>query len=159
MGYWGDTTIREAQASDIERVLEMGHRFLREGPYSREISSNMETTSHLAHAILSNPLAKILVNDENGNLTGLMVFIVYDHYFSGEKTAGEVIWYVEPEYRNTFTGIALLRAAQRMAREMGATTMQFTAPATLGSDERIPKMYEMLGYHPVETTYARKLCQ
>ena len=149
--------IREATEADIPRILEMGRRFLAEGPYHGEIEDNPEVSERLVQILVQNPNAKILVSDEDGALTGLVVFLFYAHYFSGKPTAGELIWFVEPEHRRGFTGIALLRAAQRIAKEMGATSMQFTAPATNTADPKVGKMYEILGYHPVEVSYQKRL--
>lgn len=152
--------IRDAIEADIPRVLEMSRRFLAEGPYRDDITDNEELTNALALRLVQSPDSRVLVSDEGGELTGLVVMLVYPHYFSGEKTAGELIWYVEPEHRQSWAGIALARAAERVAREMGATTIQFTAPATASADPNVAKMYELLGFHAVETTYSRRLkCQ
>ena len=152
--------IRDALEADIPRILEMSRRFLAEGPYRDDVIDKEEVTNALALRLVQSPEHRVLVSDEGGKLTGLVVMLIYPHYFSGERTAGELIWYVEPEHRQSWTGIALARAAERVAREMGATTIQFTAPATATADKDIAKMYELMGYHAVETTFSRSLkCQ
>jgi GNAT superfamily N-acetyltransferase len=86
---------------------------------------------------------------------GLLGFIVFPHYFSRELTAGELMWYVEPEFRQSFTALALLRKAEQMARAMGAKRMQFTAPTV-----EVGKAYEALGYKQIEVSYQKELtCQ
>lgn len=142
--------IREALPTDIDRIVEMGSRSLREGPYRDEVGDSPKTTAALCQQVLES--GKILVAEEDGNVIGVLGFIVFPHYFSGERTAGELIWYVEPEYRQSFTALALLRKAQSLAREMGAKRMQFTAPT-----EEVGKAYESLGYHKVEVTYQKCL--
>lgn len=143
--------IREAQESDVPRITEMGSRSLREGAYRDLVGDNPGQTGKLALEVMGK--GKILVSEESdGTLSGLLAFIVFPHYFSGELTAGEVMWYVEPEHRKSLTSICLLRAAERMAREMGAKRMQFTAPTA-----EVGRAYESLKYKQVEVTYQKAL--
>lgn len=142
--------IREATKEDIPRIQEMGSRSLREGPYKDLVGDNPEQTGKLALDVLQKGM--ILVSEEDGKLTGLLGFIVFPHYFSGELTAGEVMWYVEPEYRHSFTALALLRGAERLARNFGAKYMQFTAPTA-----EVGKAYEALKYQQVEVSFQKAL--
>lgn len=142
--------IREATEQDIPRIVEMGSRSLREGPYKDLVGDNPERTGKLAFDVLKKGM--ILVAELDGELVGLLGFIVFPHYFSGELTAGEVMWYVEPEHRKSFTALALLRGAERMARSFGAKYMQFTAPTA-----EVGKAYEALHYKQVEVSFQKAL--
>jgi N-acetylglutamate synthase-like GNAT family acetyltransferase len=142
--------IREAKSEDIPRIQEMGSRSLREGPYKDLVGDNPEQTGKLALEVMQKGI--ILVAEEDGKLTGVLAFIIFPHYFSGELTAGELIWYVEPEYRKSFTALALLRAAERMARGFAAKRMQFTAPTV-----EVGAAYQALGYQPVEVSFQKAL--
>jgi GNAT superfamily N-acetyltransferase len=144
--------IRVAEPTDIPRIVEMGSRSLREGPYKDLVGDNPEQTSQLARSVIEMDNGTVLVSEEDGKLTGVLAFVIFPHYFSGEKTAGELIWYVEPEYRQSFTAIALLRAAERLARTAGAKRMQFTAPTVA-----VGEAYQSLGYKPVEVSFQKAL--
>jgi ribosomal protein S18 acetylase RimI-like enzyme len=146
------SNIREARELDIPRIVEMGSRSLREGPYKNLVGENPEQTKQLALDVIQMEHGTVLVSEENGKLTGVLAFVIFPHYFSGEKTAGELIWYVEPEYRQSFTAIALLRAAERLARKAGAKRMQFTAPTG-----EVGEAYRSLGYQPVEVSFQKAL--
>lgn len=143
--------IRQALPSDIPQIVAMGSRSLREGPYSGEID-NPEQSAKLAMQFIGEQKGVVLVSEEGDKLTGLLAFMIYPHYFTGKVTATEFMWYVEPEYRMDFTGIALLRAGQRIAKERGAVKMQSTAP-----NEEVGKMYQLLGYKAIEVGYQRDL--
>ena len=57
---------------------------------------------------------------ENGHgVSGMLVFIVFDHPFADEKISQELAWYVEPESRGKM-GLQLLRAAEDKAGSMVA---------------------------------------
>ena len=144
--------IREATASDIPRIVEMGRQFLLDGPYRDVIEDHPEQPAKMAEMLLGMPSAKILVSDEKGELNGVVAFYIYPHFYSGVPTSQELIWYVSPEARKSFTPICLMRAAQRVSREMGAKYMQFTAPTP-----EVGKLYEMSGYKQIETGYQKEL--
>lgn len=146
--------IREATEQDIPRIVEMGSRSLMEGPYKGLVGDNPAQSAELALQVIKTQSGRVLVAEEDGVLVGLFAFIVFPHYFSGEITAGEVMWYVEPEYRHSFTALALVRRGESMARSLGAKKMQLTAPA------RAPEVgiaYVSLGYDAIETSYQKAL--
>lgn len=144
--------IREATSEDIPRIVEMGSRSLLDGPYREQIADNPEQAALLALQVIHNQNGRVLVAEEDGKVIGLMALILFPHYFSGELTAGELMWYVEPEFRQSFTSLALLRGAERLARDAGAKRMQFTAPT---SD--VASAYKSLGYSQVEVSFQKAL--
>lgn len=133
-------------------MVELGRRFLLEGPYKDIIEDHPEIPTGLAEKLLALQNAKVLVVEETGRVEGMMAFIVYPHFYSGVSTAQELIWYCTVEARKSFAPICLMRAAQRMAKEMGAKYMQFTAPTT-----EVGKLYEMSGYTMIEVGYQKEL--
>ena len=136
---------------DIPRILEMGARSLAEGPYREQIDEPANA-SQLALTLIKNSNGRILLYEEAGEAVGLLAIVVYPHYFSGVTTAQEVMWWVEPEHRASFGAIALLRAGETVAREMGAVRMQFTAPTP-----EVGRLYELSGYKQIEIGYQRDL--
>lgn len=142
--------IRVATDLDIPRIVEMGSRSLREGPYNDMIDDNPEASALLAINVLKSQNGTILVSEEDGKLVGLLAFFLYPHYFDGKPTGSELMWWVEPEYRKSFTAVALLRAAEAMARKDGAVRMQFTAPT-----EAVAQAYASLGYRAIEVSYQK----
>ena len=41
----------------------------------------------------------MLSENDSGKITGLFAFVMYPQIFTGELTANELMWYVEPESR------------------------------------------------------------
>jgi len=148
--------IREATIEDVPRVVELGRKFLAEGPYAGQLADNPEQATRFASLLIGNPAAKILVSDLDGRITGVLAFLLFPHHFSGEMTALEIIWYVEPQYRPGGIAMRLMWTAERIALEMKAHFMQFTAP-----DAKASAIYERFGYHQVEIGYQKELrpCQ
>jgi len=142
--------IRAAQPSDLPRIVEMGMRSIDIGPYKDEIKNPAQAAQTAASVMSGN--GRILLAEDDGKAVGLFGFIIYPHFYTGRTTAIELMWYVEPEYRHGFTAIALLRAAQRVAKELGAEKMQCSAPT-----EEVGRAYEMVGYKKLEVAYQRTL--
>jgi GNAT superfamily N-acetyltransferase len=140
--------IRLATESDVPRLVEMGLRFRRESDYSLHLGENPVKMAALARNLAA--AESILVSERDGRLVGMFGYIVFPHFMSGEITAGEVFWWVEPEHRGD--GVKLLRAAEIRARAGGATRMQMIAP-----NERVAGLYRRLKYDFVEATYQRGL--
>jgi GNAT superfamily N-acetyltransferase len=128
----------------------MGARFISETDYAGIISVNPDRLSASVKAVADNPDGVILVSGSDATITGMIAMLAYDHPFSGERMAFEVVWWVEPEARGD--GVRLLRAAEDWAIEQGIGKMQMVAP-----NERVGALYERMGYLPVETSYQRSL--
>ncbi len=145
-----DPVIREAAASDLPFVVEMGREFLKSGPY-RDQADNPEQAAIIAETVRNN--GHILVSEDESGITGVFAFIVFPHYYTGELTAGEMIWYVRPEKRSGGIALHLLAMAEKISRAEGVKRMQLTAPS-----EEIGKLYKYCGgYRKMEVTYQRAL--
>lgn len=145
--------IRDAVESDIPQIVELGRKFLLEGPYKDIIEDHPEVPTELAHKLLDLSSARVLVLENGEKIEGVLAFIIYPHFYSGMQTAQELIWYVLPEARHkAFDVLAMVRMAQRLAKQMGAKYMQFTAPTP-----DVGLLYEHMGYKQIEVGYQKEL--
>lgn len=147
--------IREATEEDIPRIVALGSQSLIDGPYAGKIKDNPAQTEKLAQRIISDPNGRVLLwedEDGSGRVSGLLAFIIYAHYFTGEPTANEIMWYVEPGHRGNGAGFRLLWAAEKLALELGAINMAFSAPTN-----QVGEIYKRFGYHQVEVGYQKEL--
>ncbi len=99
----------------------------------------------------------ILVGEEDGQVVGLLGFIIADHHFSGQRYAAELMWYIQQGYRamRSWTeshAIDLLKEAEKLAKEAGALDFVFTAP-----NDHIAALYRRVGYQQLEVTYRKVL--
>jgi GNAT superfamily N-acetyltransferase len=126
----------------------MGQRFRQETEYSQHVGENPEQMAMLGAKLIEGN--GLLISERNGVVVGMIGYIVFPHFISGEIVAGEVFWWVEPEHRGE--GPKLLREAEKRVAAAGAKRMQMIAP-----NERVGKLYERFGYSFVESTYQRTL--
>jgi GNAT superfamily N-acetyltransferase len=142
--------IRLATLSDVDAIVAMGLAFLRQSDYRTHIAENPDQMRVLAHHLLNSPDGAFFVADHDGRLVGVLGIIAYAHHMSGERTAGELVWWVDPAKRGI--GLRLLKAAEQWAKDQGAVTLQMIAPT-----EDVERLYTRLGFSPVERTYQRRI--
>jgi GNAT superfamily N-acetyltransferase len=142
--------IRRATAADVPRVLEMAARFIAETPYRDLIGASATHLADVLENVMADEYGVVLLSGTDAIVAGMIVVIVRPHPYSGESTAFELVWWVDPESRGD--GIRLLRAAEAWATERGVTRMQMVAP-----DVRVGALYERLGYQAIEVAYQRSL--
>lgn len=140
--------IRAATEADIPRLVEMGRRFRQESTYAQYLADNPEKMEELGKTLLA--ANGLLLAEQDDGITAMLGFIVHNHFISGEKVAGEVFWWAEPERRGD--GVRLLRETENRARGVGAKYMQMIAP-----NARVAAFYERIGYEFVESTHQKAL--
>lgn len=143
-------TIRPATVADVPRLVALSCRFRAETAYRALVADDPGQHAALFTQLVEGPTSVVLVADEAGLVVGVIACVLQPHHFSGQRTASEVIWWVEPEARGA--GLRLKRAAERWAAECGAVQIQMSAPATLAG-ARVGRLYQRRGYRPVETIY------
>lgn len=137
--------IRRAEPADLPRVVRLGLRFLAE-IYPGKLVPNPDRMARTVRWLLEDDTRALFVSDHDGEVTGMLGLFVYEHPMSGEQTASEMFWYVEPGHRGH--GLRLLKAARDWAKASGAITIQMVAP---GHD--VERLYRQLGYEKIETSY------
>lgn len=126
----------------------MGLRFRRETDYHQHLAENPGRMAELAGQLVAQN--GVLLSERNSQAVGMIGFVVYPHFLSGEVVAGEVFWWVEPEYRGE--GVKLLREAEKRVKQAGAHRMQMIAP-----NDALASLYRRLGYGFIEAAYQKTL--
>lgn len=140
--------IRQATEQDIPRIVELAHQSLIDGPYAGIIEDKPVQMEACAREVLNS--GKILLSEEDGHVGGLLGFVFAHHHFSGQPYAAELMWYVEKDARPGGTALKLLWEAEKLAKEMGAESMCFTAPSAT-----VSALYARFGYKPLEMTFRK----
>jgi len=138
--------IRPATLADVPAMVDMGGRFLASTVYRDLMAHSPEQLNVLATMFVSDADKVALLAVEAERVTGMLLALLHTHFVSGERMAGEVAWWVEPDARGT--GLRLLRAAEKWARENGAVKFQMIAPSP-----DVERIYQARHYAKVETTY------
>lgn len=146
--------IRRALTAEIPTIVEMGRHFLAASPFVDVIPDSTVHMRALATQLLAcGAQGTILVADiaEGEGLMGMVGLTCTPHFLSGELTAGEVFFWVEPRARG-IVGVRLIQAAEQWAKDSGAVAIQMIAP-----DARVGTFYNRRKYRAIETTYWKRL--
>ncbi len=144
-------TIRDAVIGDVPRIVEMGQHFLRASRYADQITENPAQFGKMATTCIESPDGVVLLAEaRSGHVVGMLGLLIFAHPLSGQRTAGEICWWVEPSARGT--GVQLLKAAEGWATTHGAETLQMVAPT-----DQVATIYERYGYTLSEVAYVKAL--
>jgi GNAT superfamily N-acetyltransferase len=143
--------IRDATEADIPRLVEMGVRFLTETVYAaRGVPVNMGALARTMALLILGDRGTVFVAERDGRVVGGIGMLWFENPLSGEPSASELFWYIEPEHRGI--GVRLLKRGEQWARDMGAEKLHMIAPTPA-----VSQLYERLGYAYLETTYQKAL--
>jgi GNAT superfamily N-acetyltransferase len=141
--------IREATLDDVPVLVDMGMRFAQSDAYNQVLRDNPVQIEQMARMLITSAVGFMLVLEKAGHIEGMIGMLCTPHFLSGDMFAGEICWWVNPEHRGD--GVRLMRSAESLAHERGATTIQMIAP-----DERVGRFYERLGYRRIDTSYQKR---
>jgi len=145
----GSSNVRPAVVDDLPELMRMGKEFYKKSGYDDLGAFDPESLEKTYRHLISS--SSLLITQ--GGMIGWVVFPVF---VTGNMVAQELFWWVDPERRSNGTGKALLEAAEEQARSQGATAMMMLALDDLDGDA-IAAVYGKMGYRPRERTYMRAL--
>ncbi len=144
------SSVRAATLLDVPRIVEMGAEFLRDSDYRATYIENPQQVDALARHIITSEHGVVFLVERASRVVGMIALIAYDHFISGQRVVGEVVYWVEAASRGL--GLRLLRQAEAWAKAEHAVTIQMISPSP-----RVDALYTRLGYAPVERTFQRAL--
>ena len=149
--------IRFATPDDAIPVAEMVQKFYEMaltdmlGPYDKLAAANLIAATSMASD------ACTIVAEDGGRIVGTIGVLSYNHPFKPSvRIAQELFWWVEPEYRRSGTGKAMLDAAEAWAKDIGCSGMLMITIHGI-DHERNGAFYERSGYGPFEHSYLKRL--
>jgi len=99
----------------------------------------------------------VRVSERDGAMCGFLAGLVAPFKpWADEKCAIEILFYVAPEHRRSRIALDLLDDFAAWGRARGCGIMAISANLVAG-DERVGRLYERLGFRPVETAYLNRL--
>jgi ribosomal protein S18 acetylase RimI-like enzyme len=143
-------TIRPATLDDVPAAVRMGLAF--RAAYAPHLRENPEQMARIATYLLDAPHALLVAVRPGGAVCGMLGLLIFDHPLSGDRTAGELFWWADPDARNAGAGLLLLDAAEQHARAHGAVTMQMIALAT---NPTVTELYARRGYVARDQVFER----
>lgn len=142
-------TIRLMRDEDVGRLIELGRLMHLESRY-KHLDYSETKLAALADQILNDPSTWIALvyEDEHGDIPGMFVGYVTEHFFGYDKMSCDLLLYVRPDKRGSSIGPRLIKAYETIARDLGTKDMGLGATTNIAKD-RTRQLYERLGYTTV----------
>lgn len=140
--------LRIAKYDDFADLKRMALSFFYASPYAK-LGVDDTRVEELIHVFMQSPRSEkiIFVEDDHG-LHGMLAGVKETNLFNNHKMAGELVWWIDPEYRK-----AGLAEQMRKAYEYWANDTQFcTLVDVMGN---LDTYYKRKGYDRRETTYMK----
>lgn len=149
--------IRGATLADIPKLVEYGEKFYQQTRHIEEgIPYNPDEVAILCEWLINVKQGFILVLDDDG-VVGFVLVVEAPFPFSPDiRTAQELAYYVDEDYRKTGLGVKLLEHTEKVCKDRGVRYLTM-----ISMESCIPRqaeaLYEKLGYSRTETSYTKEL--
>lgn len=148
-------TIRPATVDDLPTLLRMAESFVAETSYRGKLRPDSTAVLNLVNGLMAHGLM-LIAYDGLGACSGMLGAMHHINPMTGESTANELAFWLDPGLRSFGYASALLTEFEAWAASKGATVWQLSAPAG-PQGERVGRLYGRRGYEPLETTYQRRV--
>lgn len=146
--------VRQGKYSDLDHIVDMACRFWNTGTVYSEPACP-DTIRDMAEGCIAEGMMSVL--EVSGSVVGFACGVVGPLVGTREALAGtELAWWVDPNHRSGRNGISLLKHLEGLAKDRG---VKYWNMAFMESSmpEKVEKIYQRLGYAPVETLYGKVL--
>lgn len=144
--------IRHAKKSDVPAIVEMSRHFYAETSYAGFARFDDSAVRNLAEVLIDTGV--MLIADRAQQVVGMVGLLVTPFPFNPEKTlACEIVWWVEPDARDSGAGTELLRAIEPACKARGCDAIQMVH--LHNSPPQAAILYERLGYRHSESSFTK----
>jgi GNAT superfamily N-acetyltransferase len=145
--------IRPATEQDVPAIVAMCAEFHASTEYHGLLGAlDPSRVDAVARHMIADDEATVLLAVTENIPVGMLAITVYEHPFTGERYASELVWWVEPAARGGTVAMRLLRDAERWAADQQVAGLQMIAP-----NQRVGDLYARVGYAVAETTYLKRM--
>lgn len=148
------TTIRKGTLADVPEIVRMSAAFYPTTHYAHWCDMDEETVADLASSLIESHI--FFVAEDGDRLVGMVGLFIIPFMFNRHATsAGEVVWWVDPEARGSRVAASLLQAVEGACRDAGADRIQMVHMPN--SPPQAAALYERLGYSRSEISYTKDI--
>lgn len=145
--------IRIANKFDIPKIIDMLWNYHDHGNIPNLEIENDETAKKILAGIIAGA-GIALVDEQNGELTGMLIAICNPYLWDNSKLVmNEIAYWVELDYRHTSIGYRLLKKYIELCEEMKLEgRIHFF---TISQMEGQELNYDRFGFRPIEHTWSQ----
>lgn len=143
--------IRLAEGRDIPYLLQLCHNAHKASPYKNTEFDPLVVLELLRNLVEGDKTKGVVIiaTDDIDHPIGLIMAVVGKAHMNNNPVAQEVIWWVEPEFRKSKSGIALYRSFKFWAEKVGCQIVIISSY----TDERFEKILKRDKFNVKEYTF------
>ncbi len=112
--------VRYAEARDIADIVDLGVEMHNESPRFSPMTFDKDKCAALATTLIEVPVGCVLVVEERSKIIGMLAGIVSEQFFSKDKSASDLVWFVSKAHRIGSPALKLLSRFEQWAGERDA---------------------------------------
>ena len=147
------STIRMLHADEVDKALPLALAFHEESDIVEQ-SDIEEHWGGVWATTIENGSGGIIAYEVEGEVVGVMCFLVGTSPLDGILQMTEAMWYVLKPHRGQ--GMVLLEVTEMLAHELGCKRLFMAHLASIKAD-RLGKIFKRRGFTPVETYYMKDI--
>lgn len=141
--------IREARNDDLEQLLILGWEMHQESRY-RDLEYSLEKSAEFFQMAIERSDYLFLVSEKAGELVGGFIGFCTAQWFSDEKTAGDLVLYLQPEHRGGMHAARLVKKYIEWAKAQGVNDQYIGLGITTGiHTDKTKSFYQLIGFDEV----------
>jgi|TARA_R110001606_G_scaffold10475_1_gene45434 hypothetical protein len=147
--------IRRATQADDDAVIDVLRKFAEAQPISKLKVEATQYNDHHVRKVLNGirTAGVLLLADVDGEVAGLFMAVnAPDLWVPNMRVMTELVWWVNPEHRDSSAGLRLLKEYTKIGETMVKAGKISTFTMTLLNNSPITNL-EKRGWTPVETNY------
>ena len=136
-----------------EDFVEMGMLAFGESAFSGKVEFDDQKLLEIAKKYAVEDGHVLLIAVDDGETVGVFAGNMSEFYFSSDKFARDVLWYVREEYRKLGVGLELLAMFEAWAKDEGAKMVYLSQDSGINMD-KFTRMLDKRGYGLVGANYS-----
>jgi RimJ/RimL family protein N-acetyltransferase len=148
--------VRRVTSEDLPRILELARQFHAESPYHRDFAMNEAKVVAMIERAMFDPAWYAAVVVDGEAIVGMALIFSTDMFYSDAREAGDLTFYIVPEYRNGFAALRLLTAVTEWAKMLEVARLHIN-PNTGINHEAAARLFERAGFARTAETWTLEL--
>lgn len=146
--------IRRPEQADWPQVLRLAADMHYETDFRRYRFSVEKVEALYATLLQDDQNFFAVVAEHDGQLVGFMAGFICEHFFSPDRYASEMLWYVSPDWRGSSAAVRMVRAFEDWALTKNVLDVMTGVSSGVQTD-RTAALYEKLGYDRKVPTFRK----
>lgn len=150
--------IRTAQPEDLPALMRMAQDFHAASPAVETVQFCPRSMAETFQSLATGDRSILFVaDDEELGVIGMIAGVFYPHYLNAMHIAAqELFWWCDPSARGKGAGLALIKAMEDWAKDIGAKTL-YMASTSNPNAEKLAKLYQRRGFSKHDIYFAKRI--